>query len=188
VRGALLVLVDLLLGTACNDPGPRLDGPDSACARTAERFTGFEMGSASTNRVPTVHRYVTACNAAKLTPAEHNCIANAHDTWTAIACVPRMFPDRGPAALGDCKQVIGRTRAAVAGKMQGAGSAGTAMIDKMMTIMETSCVEDGWPESVRSCVLQTQAGDMDALQKCNQTLPPDMLEKLQKRIAAEIPH
>jgi hypothetical protein len=184
VRGALLVL--LVVG--CNDPGPKQNGLANACARTAERLTQFEMGSASTNRVPTVRRYTTACEAAKLTPNEHNCVANSHDTWTAIACVPRMFPDRGPAALGDCKQVIGRTRAAVAGQMHGAGSAGNAMIDKMMTIMETSCVEDGWPDSVRSCVLQTQAGDMDALQKCNQTLPPDMLEKLQKRIAAEIPH
>jgi hypothetical protein len=174
---------------ACNEPGPAQSGSANACARTADRLASFELGpTASTNRVPTVAKHRAACDAAQLTEAEHRCIANAKDTWTAIACAPRMFPDRKPPGLTDCKLVIGRTRAAVSAEMPGdSGSAGAVMIDKMMTIMEKACIEDGWPESVRSCVLATRAGDMAALQKCNQTLPQDMQDKLAARMSAEIP-
>jgi hypothetical protein len=49
------------------------------------------------------------------------------------------------------------------------------------------CTEDGWPESVCTCVLGTRAGDMDALQKCNAALPQDMQDKLTARMSAEMP-
>jgi hypothetical protein len=188
VRG--LVLLTVLL--ACNEPGPSQSGPANACARTAERLASFELGpTASTNRVPTVAKHRAACDAAKLTDAEHGCIANAKDTWTALACAPRMFPDKkaaAPADPADCKQVIVRTRAAVeAGMPADSGSAGVAMIDKMMTIMEKACTEDGWPAPVRACVLATPVGNMAALQQCNARLPQDMQDKLTARMSAEMP-
>lgn len=181
IAGALLC--------ACNEAGPPQAGHANACARTAERLTSFELGeSASTNRVPTVAKHRAACDTAKLADSEHTCIANAKDTWTAIACAPRMFPGRTPVTLADCKRVIGRTRAVVVSEMPAdSGSAGAVMIDKMMTIMEKACTEDGWPESVRTCVLGTRSGDMAALQKCNEALPQDMQDKLTARMAAEIP-
>jgi hypothetical protein len=186
VRG--FVLAAALLG-ACNEPGPSQSGSANACARTADRLATFELGpSASTNRVPTVARHRAACETAKLAESEHQCIANAKDTWTAIACAPRMFPGRTPVALTDCKLVMERTRAAVASEMPAdSGSAGAKMIDKMMAIMEKACAEDGWPESVRTCVLGTRAGDMPALQKCNQALPQEMQDKLSARMSAEMP-
>jgi hypothetical protein len=185
VRG--LVLLAVLC--ACNEPGPSQSGSVNACARTAERLASFELGpAASTNRIPTVAKHRAACDAAQLTASEHGCIANAKDTWTAIACAPRMFPDRKPPGLNDCKLVIARTRAAVAAEMPAdSGSAGAVMFDKMMTIMEKACIEDGWPDTVRSCVLETRAGDMAALQKCNATLPQDMQDKLTARMSAEMP-
>jgi hypothetical protein len=185
VRGlALLVFV-----CACNEPGPSQSGSANACARTAERLASFELGpTASTNRVPTVAKHRAACDTAQLSEGEHRCIANAKDTWTALACAPRMFPGRQPVALTDCKLVIARTRAAVTAEMPAdSGSAGAVMVDKMMTIMEKACTEDGWPESVRTCVLATHAGDMAALQKCNQALPQDMQDKLTARMSAEMP-
>jgi len=184
VRGALL----LALLCACNEPGPSQSGSANACARTAERLTSFEMGpTASTNRVPTVAKHRAACESAKLAESEHHCIANAKDTWTAIACAPRMFPGRTPVALTDCKLVIERTRAAVASEMPAdSGSSGAQMIDKMMTIMEKACTEDAWPESVRTCVLGTRAGDMVALKKCNEALPQDIQDKLTARMSAEM--
>jgi hypothetical protein len=175
---------------ACNEPGPSQTGPANACARTAERLASFELGpTASTNRVPTVAKHRAACDAAKLTDAEHGCIANANDTWTALACAPRMFPEKKAAApANDCKQVIVRTRAAVeAGMPADSGSAGAAMIDKMMTIMEKACTEDGWPEPVRNCVLATPVGNMAALQQCNARLPQEMQDKLSARMSAEMP-
>jgi hypothetical protein len=188
--GIVAVVASLGLGAlACNQPGPAQTGPDNACARTAERLASFELGpTASTNRVPTVAKHRAACEAAQLTAPEHGCIANAKDTWTAIACVPRMFPGRTPVTLADCKRVIERTRAAVASDMPAqTGSAGAAMLDKMMDVMERSCTEDGWPESVRTCVLATRAGDLAALQKCNTQLPAEMQQKLEQRMAAEVP-
>lgn len=183
-----LALAGVLL-SACNEPGPSQAGHANACARTAERLASFELGpTASTNRVPTVAKHRAACETAKLADSEHTCIANAKDTWTAIACAPRMFPGRTPVSLTDCKLVIDRTRAAVASEMPGdSGSAGAVMLDKMMTIMLKACSEDGWPESVRTCVLATRAGDMPALQKCNQALPQDMQDKLTARMSAEMP-
>ncbi len=191
MRGGLVVApIALALGVlACNQPGPSQTGPGNACARTAERLASFELGpNASTNRVPTVAKHRAACEAAELSASEHTCIANAKDTWTAIACAPRMFPGKTPVTLADCQRVIGRTRAAVAtGMPANTGSAGTLMLDKMMDVMEKSCVEDGWPEAVRTCVLGTRAGDLDALKKCNQGLPAEMQQKLEQRMAAEIP-
>lgn len=177
--------VGLCLLVACNEPWPPPKASAASCAQLAQQLASLELGTAAKpeQRAPVVAKHRASCETANVTPAEMACFAKANDTWSAIACAPRMFEDTGTLQT-ECKQVISRMRIAVSGTMPAdTGSAGAAMVDKMMAIMQTACVDDRWPASLRACVMATRPGDMPALQACNAQLPQDMQQNLSKRLA-----
>ena len=123
-----------------------------------------------------------------LTPAEHACIGKARDTWAALACAPRLYPDRQAASLAGCDAVVARMRAGIVTQMPtDVGSGGAAMLDQMMGILKRACSEDPWPAQIRECIMATRVGDMDALQRCQDAMPKDLQIKLQQRLAQEMP-
>lgn len=180
----------LALLVACNEPGPSPKAVSGDCTRVADQLASLETGAVTpAQRAPVVAKHRAACDAAKLTPVEMACIGRAKDTWSAIGCAPRMFPEAKTDGVIDCTQVVARTRAATESEMPAnTGSAGSATLDRMMAIVEKACREDSWPESLRRCVMSTRVGDMKGLQACNATMPKELQDKLTQRMAAEMPY
>ncbi|MBA2544570.1 MAG: hypothetical protein H0V17_33310 [Deltaproteobacteria bacterium] len=55
--------------------------------------------------------------------------------------------------------------------------------DVTMAILERSCDEDRWPEAVKKCALDAKPGDPSAMIGCNQTMPVELQQKMQDRLA-----
>ncbi len=168
---------------ACNSstPPPSPNAP-ADCAKVGAIVASFELGPGATPdaRAPVVEKYQASCKALSLTALEATCIAKAKATWDMFECAPRMFPDR--ATGGDCKAVTARMREGILADMPAAGSSGTAMVDRMMVVIEASCRDDNWPKGYRSCVLSAPAGDSSAVQNCGDLLPQESQLKMGERL------
>jgi hypothetical protein len=171
----------LVLGAA--QSSKPADQKPADCDKAAEHLANFEIGTAATPevRAPVVTRHRGACVEARLTAAEATCIATSETTWSAIECAPRMFPQR---ATGDeCAAVSGRMREAILADMpDDIGSAGVAMVDKMLPVIETSCREDNWPATYRRCVIGSKPGDMASFKTCDGMLPQPLQFRMGERL------
>jgi hypothetical protein len=153
------------------------------CAKVGEILATFELGAGAQPdaRATSVAKYRDACKTHNMNAAEATCVAKATSTWQAIDCAPRMFPDR--AATTDCRAVAARTREAILGDMpKEVGSAGLAMVDKMVPIIEASCRDDNWPAAYRTCVVGAKPGDMGAFKACDEKLPQELQLKMGERL------
>jgi len=153
------------------------------CAKVGAILAGFEVGPGAQPdaHAASVAKHRDACKTQNLNAAEATCMANATSSWQAMECAPRMFPER--ATGGDCKAVAARIREAIMGDMAKAvGSAGTAMVDKMVPVIESSCRDDNWPAAYRTCVLGAKAGDMAAFKACDTQLPQELQVKMGERL------
>jgi hypothetical protein len=54
--------------------------------------------------------------------------------------------------------------------------------DTTMKILEQSCEQDRWPEAVKQCAVDARPNDPTSMTACNQTMPPDLQNKLQGRL------
>lgn len=182
MRPALL-LVALIACQRTETDAPR--GPLASCDGVAETLASIEVGNYATpeQRAPAIAHHKQACVAAKVTEQEAACLAQAHDTWAAATCVPRMFPK--PAENPDCKEVATRVRQAI--QVSAVGSDARMMIDKMMPAMEASCLADSWPPQLVQCIVAAKPGDLAALEKCNAMMPKALQDQLQKRMMAAAP-
>ncbi len=175
----------VLAVAACNQkstPPPSPDAP-ADCDKVSEIITNFELGPAAKpeTRTPVVANHREDCAAAKINVREATCIAKATSTWELMECAPRLFPQR--ASSTDCKAVAVRMREAIIADMPpSVGSAGVAMVDKMLGVMEASCREDNWPASFRECITAVPPGNIAAFKKCDDVLPQDMQLKLGERL------
>lgn len=161
----------------------------------AEIVTSFELGPGAKpeTRASAVARHLASCRDNGVTVAEATCIATAKDTWAVKACAPKMFgvPTAGsgsalaptPAATNDCKSTTLRMREAIIADLpKDGGSAGVAMVDRMLVAIEAGCVQDGWPAAYRDCVVAAPSGDKAALEKCEPLLPGELRVKLGERL------
>jgi hypothetical protein len=179
-----LGIVCFVAGCQRTEPAPAARLAD--CAGVADWLAAFELGNYATPeaRVPVVAKHKAACEAAKVTADEATCLTKAKDTWTARACLPRMFP--APAATGssDCATVGTRMRAAVMSEVGNQGSAAAAQLDILVPVIQTSCDQDRWPKNVVQCIVGGKPGDMNAFQTCSNQLPKDIQDKVSQRLAA----
>ncbi len=58
-------------------------------------------------------RYKAACETARLSREEQQCLDRPRDRWSAARCAPRMFPDLASSPTGDCAAIVARVRAAM---------------------------------------------------------------------------
>ena len=170
---------------ACNSSGTPPPSPNAPadCVKVAEIVANFELGPGAKPdvRTPVVAKHHESCKSASVTAGQATCIAKAKATWDMIECAPAMFPAR--AADGECKAVTGRMREGILVDIPpGTGSAGTAMVDKMMAVIEASCREDSWPTDYRKCVTSAPAADHAAVKKCGDLLPQATQFKLGERL------
>jgi hypothetical protein len=177
VRALVIVVATGVLAGCHRKPKPA--GPPGDCAAVAEALASLDVGNYAPvdQRAPVVARYGDACDDAAVTVAEARCITTAKDAWTAKGCVPRMFPELAAGHDdGACKQIVDRLRASVLGQVAPA-LAGWA--NRELDIEQAACVEDGWPDAVKACLLGSGAA-----QACAAGLPAPLQAKLQARLVA----
>jgi hypothetical protein len=160
--------------------------PPADCREVAEQLASIELGNYAEPevRAPVAARYKAACETALVSREEAQCLDKARDRWSAGRCVPRMFPEMALAttATGDCAAIVARIRTATA--KQAAYLSDPKMkgwFDRTMAIMQESCEQDRWPDSLKSCMLAGD-GSSATTQACNQQMPPALQRRLQERL------
>jgi hypothetical protein len=179
VAGVIVALGVSTLGCQSNDT-PK--GPLASCDRVAEILATLEVGNYAPReqRVASEDHHRQACAIAMVTEDEAKCLSAATSTWSAAACVPRMFPKPSGATAAACKDVATRVRQAI--QVDVVGSDARTMIEKMMPAMEASCIEDTWPASLVDCIRAAKPGDLAALERCNTMMPKELQDRLQQRM------
>jgi hypothetical protein len=180
----------LVLLAACKEaPTPPSPTAPADCTKVAEIVSNFELGPGAKpeQRTPVVAKNLEGCKAAGVTVAEATCVAKAKDTWAVKACVPKMFgvPTAAVAPTGtnDCKSTTLRMREAIVADLpKDSGSAGLAMVDRMLVAIEAGCIEDGWPPAYRDCIVGAPSGDKVAFEKCEPLLTGELRMKLGERL------
>ncbi|HEU4610572.1 MAG TPA: hypothetical protein VFS15_00790 [Kofleriaceae bacterium] len=184
MRGILALATVVSLAACQRNEQPQAATVD--CTRIGEALASFEVGATAPaeKRGPVAARYRASCESTHVTADEAACLGRAKDTWTARACLPRMFAAPAPAGeKADCALVVSRMRAAVASEV-GQGSAAMAAIEKVLPTIQSSCEQDHWPAQVLDCVAATKVGDMVTFQQCASSLPKDLQDKLSQRLNA----
>ncbi len=161
--------------------------PPADCQAVGEQLASMDLGNYAEpeERTPVVAKYKDACEKARVSKEEGACLDKATDKWSAGQCVPRMFPEMASTNKGDCKQVVARIEAAMKGQVQGLDNPQMKQwYDTTLKVIEQSCVEDAWPDGLKKCILTAQAAPgVDAMQTCNQQMPPTLQTKVQERLA-----
>jgi len=158
--------------------------PPADCADVAEQLTSIELGNYAEPeaRAAVVARYKAACEAARVSRDEAQCLDKASDRWDAGQCVPRLFPEMASTTTADCPAIAAKIRAATV-KQPEYGRAGMARwYDTMVAVMQASCEQDRWPDALKKCV-QAGEGMSLAAPTCNQQMPPALQRKIQQSLA-----
>ena len=175
VGGVVAALV-----AACQGSAPPVGPPPTYCAAVADKLAALALGSDATpaDRATFVAAQLVACTAADVTVAEGECIGKATDRWLAARCAPRLFPDAAPSEAADCGDVIARLTRAIPDLSAGDGSI------QLMAVLKVSCVEDGWPDTLKRCMLDAKADPTGGFKACSQNMPPAIKDKVTARITA----
>jgi len=162
--------------------------PPADCAAVAEGLASMDLGNYAEpeERAPIVAGYQAACEKAHVTKEQGECFEKATDKVSAMMCAPFMFPKQAVSPpgkdTGDCVKVIARIRQTMAAQFSQVTDPQTQqMMNKAMTAMQESCELDGWPDGLKTCILQ--AGDgTDAMSQCNAQMTPDLQQKMTDRM------
>lgn len=154
--------------------------PPADCSEVADSLVSIELGNyaAKEERARLLPAKRALCERQRVSAKEAECLARAEDEWAAGACVPRMF---ARAEASSCEPVIAKLRAMVTRQVQGANNLG-GMLDKVMDAFARSCAQDEWPEAMRQCILAAPIDKPEAMNACEKTIPPALMEKIQRRI------
>ena len=157
--------------------------PPADCKQVAERLASMELGNYAPieERKAVVAKYQAACNKARVSKEEGECLSKTTDEWSAAQCVPRLFPERAASTdgAGDCDAVADKIRAMVAGQ-GGSDPSMQKMISQIHGVMKDSCQNDSWPEPLKQCILKSS--DDNAMDACKSHFPPELEKQLQERV------
>jgi len=162
--------------------------PPADCTAVADQLASMDLGNYAEpdERAPVVAKYKTACETARVSKEEGECLDKATDKWSAGQCVPRMFPETASTGKADCKNVADKVRSAMAGKVSGieGNPKMQQWFETTIQIIQQSCEEDAWPDALKKCILAAPTtGGVDAMQTCNGQMPPALQTKVQERLA-----
>src|SRR5262249_24898116 len=118
-----------------------------------------------------------------------------------FGCAPALFPERGAAGSGsaaptatapppapappkdECDAIAQKMRGAIIADMpKDTGSAGVAMVDKMLVAIAQSCREDSWPDAFKTCIMKATDAELVSSKKCEDVLPHDLQLKMGERL------
>lgn len=180
---------DCRAGSAC-DPGLLclsnlcVSPPPADCTIVAETLASMDLGNYAEpeERAPVAAKYKAACEKARVSKEEGECLDKAKDKWSAGQCAPRMFPEMASTSSGDCKKVVEKVEAAV--RKTATDNPQLAQWQQTIArVMKESCEQDAWPDAMKKCILMAEVGQgADAMQACNQQMPPALQTKLQQRL------
>jgi len=161
--------------------------PPADCQAVAEGLASYDLGNYAEpeERAPVVAKYKASCEKAHVTKEQGECFEKASDKTAAMMCAPFMFAEKvtvkGPSP-GECGKVIARIRQTMAGQLSQVTDPQTLqMMNKAMEVMQESCELDGWPDNLKTCILN--AGDgTDAMTQCNSMMTPDIQQKMADRM------
>ena len=169
-------LAALVMLAACERGAP------GDCAAVADNLASFELGNYAPpeQRAPVIEQQRKRCEDAHVTKAEQACLVKATSKWAAARCAPRLYPDIAPMSDSECTEVQTRVRQAL-DKQVGQDPTQRAQMDKMLGVLKEACEQDGWPESLRQCVIAAPPGDMAAVDKCSAQMPKELETKVTER-------
>lgn len=160
--------------------------PPADCKLVGETLASMDLGNYAEpeQRAPVVTKYEAACTKARISKEEGECLDKAKDKWSAGQCAPRMFPEMASTNSGDCKLVVAKVESIMKGSLQGQDNPQMQQwFGTTLRVLQQSCEQDAWPDSLKKCVLMAQGGPgQDAMQACNQQFPPALQTKLQERL------
>jgi hypothetical protein len=158
--------------------------PPADCTMVGETLASIDLGNYAEpeDRAPIVAKYKAACDKAHVSKEEGECFDKAKDKWSAAQCATRMFPEMASTNSSDCKKVVEKVEAAIKAMPQ----QDPQLVQWQHTlgrVMKESCEQDAWPDAMKQCILmaEIQRG-ADAMQACNQQMPPALQNKLQQRL------
>jgi hypothetical protein len=161
--------------------------PPADCTVVADQLASMDLGNYAEpeERAPIVAKYKAACDKAHVSKEEGECLDKAKDKWSAAQCATRMFPELASNNSGDCKKVVAKLEAAMRTAQE--GSAETPQLAQwqqtIARVMKESCEQDAWPDAMKQCVLLAEVKQgADAMQTCNQQMPPALQTKLSQRL------
>lgn len=106
------------------------------------------------------------------------------------ACEPAKSklddPPGDPNAI-DCARVSGSVRATYSDAQRALFTRDPKMnrwFETTQRIVRESCDQDRWPETVKQCAVSVKPGDSKGLATCNQSMPTDLMKKMQDRMTA----
>ncbi|MDX2091343.1 MAG: hypothetical protein SFX73_26020 [Kofleriaceae bacterium] len=157
--------------------------PPADCQKVADHVASIELGNYAEPeaRAPVVTKLKAACEKAFVSKEQGDCVEKATDKWAAMQCAPTMFPEMKSTNDGMCGQVMARVKALIEKQMGPSADANaTKMVGSMMEVMRQSCEQDGWPDELKKCIVQSS--DDDAMAACNSQMPPAIQQKIADRM------
>jgi hypothetical protein len=163
--------------------------PGADCAKVAENMASYELGNYAEpeDRAPVVAKLKAKCDELMVTKEEGDCILGVKDKWAAAKCVPRLYPEMASGAdNGQCAAIAKKIGAAL--DAQQGYSRNPQMkgwFDVTMKTLETSCLDDKWPDALKSCALAADLnGNAMGMQyACQKDMPPELTQKMQERMS-----
>jgi hypothetical protein len=160
--------------------------PPADCAAVAETLASLDLGNYADveERAPVIAKYRASCEQVHVTKEEGVCLDKVRDKWSAAQCAPRLFPELASGNTSDCAQVATKIRASM-GQQAAAFQNDPKMskwFETTIKIVQQSCEQDKWPDAVKRCALASSPNDANALQACNQQMPPALQQKMQERM------
>jgi hypothetical protein len=157
--------------------------PPADCQMLADTIASMELGNYAEpeERGPIVGKYKAQCEKVYVSKEEGECIDKVKDKWSAAQCAPRMFPEM-MSTKGDCKGVADRVKTVMQQSAQNQDPQMQQWFDTTVRVVQRSCEEDHWPDGLKKCIMAQQQATADAMQACNQEMPPALQQKLQDRL------
>ncbi|HVV87688.1 MAG TPA: hypothetical protein VHE35_31820 [Kofleriaceae bacterium] len=92
----------------------------------------------------------------------------------------------GGSAATACPKVVAKLKSGIEQAL-GTDEQAEAMAEKSAAILAASCAEDGWPGSLRACIVAAPEDDVQAFAACEDAAPAAIKQKLDERMKAMRP-
>lgn len=163
--------------------------PAADCQKLAETLASYEVGNYAPKgkRDSVVAEKKAKCEAERVTKDEEKCVDDAKDKWAIAKCVPRLYPELAPGKglASDCEIIIGKMQQMMGEAGRSSDPQVQQILAKATTAIRASCMEDGWPDALRQCIITQPVATTggDPMRACESLIPPGLTEKMQRRMS-----
>lgn len=154
--------------------------PPADCGKIGEKLASYRLGNYAPRdeRASVVGELTAACEQARLTADEGACILDAKGRIELARCPRPLLAELAGDEQG-CKAVA-ESLIGLLGRELAQGAPPADVIADLRAAIEASCVEDAWPDLAKTCI--SAATDLRHLDKCEDTLPRELQDRVQDRL------